>query len=175
MPTYTLVYGAFAVIPIFLLWIYFSWVVIVIGALITALAPDYAVMGEPPRRAHAVGFGDALATLLVLAHAQQAPEMLDLRSIARATSLTVDQAEQLLERMAARGWIARSGSDRYALVYDKDRLLVGDVYREFVLDGRLRSEAVSGETLDRLMAQFAARADEALGLPLGRLLEGHRP
>lgn len=174
MPTYTLVYGAFAVIPIFLLWIYFSWVVIVIGALITALAPDYAVMGEPPRRAHAVGFGDALATLLVLAHAQQGPEMLDLRSIARATSLTVDQAEQLLERMAGRGWIARSGSDRYALVYDKDRLLVGDVYREFVLDGRLRSEAVSAETLDNLMAQFAARADEALGLPLGRLLEGRK-
>ena len=81
---------------------------------------------------------------------------------------------QLLERMATKGWIARSGSDRYALVYDKDRLVVGDVYREFVLDGRLRSEAVSGETLDRLMAQFAARADEALGLPLGRLLEGEK-
>lgn len=174
MPTYTLVYGAFAVIPIFLLWIYFSWVVIVIGALIAALAPDYAVMRETPRETHAVGFGDALATLLLLAHAQQAPEMLGLRSIARATALTVDQAEQLLERMAAKGWIARSGSDRYALVYDKDRLLVGDVYREFVLDGRLRSEAVSGETLDRLMAQFAARADEALGLPLGRLLEDEK-
>src|SRR5262252_8612002 len=174
-PTYTLVYGAFAVIPIFLLWIYFSWVVVVIGALITALAPDFAVMREALRRTHAVGFGDALATLLVLARAQQGPEILDLRSIARATALTVDQSEQLLERMAVKGWVARSGADRYALVYDKDRLRVGDVYREFVLDGRLRSDAVSGETLDRLMAQFTAHADEALGLPLGRLLEEQKP
>ena len=46
IPTYALVYGAFAVIPIFLLWIYFSWVVIVIGALITALAPDFAVLRD---------------------------------------------------------------------------------------------------------------------------------
>ena len=175
MPTYTLVYGAFAVIPIFLLWIYFSWVVIVIGALIAALAPDFAVMREAPRGAHAIGFGDALATLLVLAHAQLGPEVLDLRSIARATALTVDQSEQLLERMALKGWVARSGSDRYALVCDKERLLIGDVYREFVLDGRLRSDAISGQTLDRLMAQFAARADEALGLPLGRLLEEQEP
>jgi len=175
IPTYTLVYGAFAVIPIFLLWIYFSWVVVVIGALITALAPDFAVMREAPRRTHAVGFGDALATLLVLAHAQQGPEILDLRSIARATALTVDQSEQLLERMALKGWVARSGADRYALVYDKERLRVGDVYREFVLDGRLRSDAVSGETLDRLMAQFTSHADEALGLPLGRLLEEQKP
>ena len=58
-PTYTLVYGAFAVIPIFLLWIYFSWVVIVIGALIAALAPDFAALGDAgsPSR---TGIGDVL-------------------------------------------------------------------------------------------------------------------
>jgi len=32
------------------LWIYLSWVVIVIGALITALAPDFAVLREAARR-----------------------------------------------------------------------------------------------------------------------------
>jgi membrane protein len=35
-PTYTLVYGTFSVLPIFLLWIYFSWLVVLFGALITA-------------------------------------------------------------------------------------------------------------------------------------------
>lgn len=171
IPTYTLVYGAFAVIPVFLLWIYFSWVVIVIGALITALAPDFAVLRDTAARA-AVGFGDALATLLVLAHAQQGPGLLDLRSVARAASLTVDQAERLLERMAARGWVARSGGERYAMVCDKERLLVGDVYREFVLSGTGMSSRPYGEALQRVMQQFAASADETLSLPLGRLLEG---
>ena len=171
IPTYALVYGAFAVIPIFLLWVYFSWMVIVIGALITALAPDFAVLRDTAGHA-AVGFRDALATLLVLARAQQGPGLLDLRSVARAASLTVDQAERLLERMAARGWVARSGGERYAMVCDKERLLVGDVYREFVLDGTGMSSRPYGGALESVMQQFAARADETLNLPLGRLLEG---
>lgn len=38
-PTYTLIYGAFAAVPIFLLWLYFSWSVILVGALLTAELP----------------------------------------------------------------------------------------------------------------------------------------
>ncbi|HVQ61513.1 MAG TPA: YihY family inner membrane protein [Burkholderiales bacterium] len=174
IPTYSLVYGAFAVFPIFLLWVYFSWVVVVIGALITALAPDFAVLRDKAGSAVGAGFGDALATLLVLAQAQQGAQVLDLRSIARSASLPVDQAERLLDRMAAHGWVARSGREKYAMVCDKERLLVGDVYREFVLDGRSSSGKTRSEALEKLMAQFVARADEALNLPLGRLLEEQR-
>ena len=39
LPTYTLLYGPFAAIPIFLLWLYISWAVILIGALFTAEIP----------------------------------------------------------------------------------------------------------------------------------------
>jgi membrane protein len=38
-PTYTLVYGPFAAMPIFLIWLYASWTVIVVGALVTAELP----------------------------------------------------------------------------------------------------------------------------------------
>ena len=40
VPTYTMVYGAFATVPLFLLWIYLSWVVTALGAVVTALLPD---------------------------------------------------------------------------------------------------------------------------------------
>jgi membrane protein len=36
VPTYKAVYGAFAAVPVFLLWIYFSWLVTLTAALITA-------------------------------------------------------------------------------------------------------------------------------------------
>jgi len=36
VPTYKAVYGAFAAFPLFLLWVYFSWLVTLIAALITA-------------------------------------------------------------------------------------------------------------------------------------------
>jgi membrane protein len=36
MPTYKAVYGAFAAFPVFLLWVYFSWLVTLTAAIITA-------------------------------------------------------------------------------------------------------------------------------------------
>lgn len=42
LPTYTLIYGAFAAMPIFLLWLYLSWSVILVGALVTAELPGIA-------------------------------------------------------------------------------------------------------------------------------------
>ncbi len=170
-PTYTLVYGAFAAIPIFLLWIYFSWVVIVVGALITALAPDFAVLRDTERYASRAGIGDVLAVLLILARAQQGPELLKLRQIAQRASLTGDQTEPLLQRMVARGWVARSPGDRYGLVCDTEKLLMAEVYHEFVLDGRGPSSAARSEAVKAFLEQFAARADNALSLPLKRLLE----
>jgi membrane protein len=44
VPTYTMVYGAFATVPLFLLWIYLSWVVTALGAVVTALLPDFVGM-----------------------------------------------------------------------------------------------------------------------------------
>src|SRR6266849_2720865 len=170
-PTYTLVYGAFAVVPIFLLWIYLSWVVIIIGALIAALAPDFAVLREAARRSAGSGFSEGLALLLVLARAQQGPELLGMEQIAERVSLTGDRTESHLERMVARGWGARSVGNRYGLVCDTERLLVAEVYREFVLDGRVSPGTERGKALRTLLEQFAVRADEALDLPLKRLLE----
>jgi membrane protein len=40
-PTYTLIYGAFAIIPLFLLWLYLSWVVVLFGATLTASLPAW--------------------------------------------------------------------------------------------------------------------------------------
>jgi membrane protein len=35
-PAYTMIYGAFAIFPLALLWMYFSWVIVLFGATLTA-------------------------------------------------------------------------------------------------------------------------------------------
>jgi membrane protein len=40
LPAYTVVYGAFAAMPIFLAWLYLSWTVILVGALVVAELPS---------------------------------------------------------------------------------------------------------------------------------------
>ncbi|GHU27338.1 hypothetical protein AGMMS50256_06990 [Betaproteobacteria bacterium] len=40
-PSVTLVYGAFATVPIFLLWLYLSWAMILLGALVAVTLPEF--------------------------------------------------------------------------------------------------------------------------------------
>jgi len=51
VPTYRTVYGAFAVIPVFLLWVYFSWLVTLTAALVAANLARVAARTRPPPRA----------------------------------------------------------------------------------------------------------------------------
>ena len=39
-PAYSTIYGAFATVPIFLIWIYLGWVIVLLGAVIAAYAPS---------------------------------------------------------------------------------------------------------------------------------------
>jgi membrane protein len=41
VPTYTLVYGAFSTLLIFLVWLYLSWLIVLAGATFTAMLSDY--------------------------------------------------------------------------------------------------------------------------------------
>lgn len=49
VPTYSAVYGAFATVPILLIWIYTAWVIVLLGAALTAYVPSL-IAGIPRRR-----------------------------------------------------------------------------------------------------------------------------
>lgn len=165
-PTYSAVYGAFAAVPLFLLWLYLSWVAVLAGAVIAAMLPGYQ---SRDRRGGAAGqqFYDALALLGELARAQRSGETRALGILARHLQLAPEQCERLLARMEQAGWVAQSGGERWLLAREARALAVADVYRLFVLDERAGDKAL-GAIVSGHQADVARR----MQVPLSELCSG---
>ena len=71
-PTYTVIYGAFATLPIFLLWIYLSWLAVLLGATLASSAPLIRLGRWEINRYPGAPFVDALDALRALRKAQAA-------------------------------------------------------------------------------------------------------
>jgi membrane protein len=133
VPTYTLIYGAFATIPIFLVWLYLSWLVVLTGAIFTAMLPVFRA--KPDRhRVPGEALADALGVLGALARAHREGRVVPLNRLAREQRLLPDRCEEILERAAALRWAARTERDGWVLSRDASRIQVGDIYRAFVFD-----------------------------------------
>ena len=72
VPTYSVVYGAFATLPILLIWIYVVWVIVLLGAALTAYLPSLLAGGTQRRLEHGWQFQLSLEALQQLERAQVA-------------------------------------------------------------------------------------------------------
>jgi membrane protein len=133
VPTYTLIYGAFATIPIFLVWLYLSWLVVLTGGILTAMLPAYR---SKPERHRVTGeaLADAVGVLSRLARAHREGHTVPLNTLSRELRILPDRVEEILERAKALGWAARTEKDRWILARDPSTIHLADVYRTFVFD-----------------------------------------
>ena len=133
VPTYTLIYGAFATIPIFLVWLYMSWLVVLTGAIFTAMLP---VFRAKPERHRVTGedLADALGVLGALAQAHREGLVIGLNTLARQQRILPDRCEQILERAAMLGWATRTDRDGWVLARDASTIQMAEIYRAYVFD-----------------------------------------
>ncbi|MFN3985185.1 MAG: YihY family inner membrane protein [Rhodocyclaceae bacterium] len=132
-PTYTLVYGTFAALPIFLVWLYMSWVVVLLGAILAATFPSFferklTLGANPGDKAWA-----ALDMLAALTRARRAGGSADFETLRAHAGVSQDVAESILGEMRDIGWVARTDEHGWVLAKNADLLTLAHVIDQFAL------------------------------------------
>ncbi len=125
MSTFSLVYGAFATLPILLVWIYMSWVIVLLGAVLVASWPGLAMGHVRDTQAPGAPFQLALDTLRELKKAQTGGlHGASLTSLAEGLQADPLQMQQVLEQLQQLDWVGLLNEDapgqapRYVLLID---------------------------------------------------------
>lgn len=173
-PSYTLVYGTFATVPIFLIWIYLSWLMVLSGAVLVAVLPEWRDRVRLRRAAPGTDFFGALAMLRLLASVRTSGTAPTLTELAGAAALPAERAERVLETMDTLQWVTRAAGDRWVETRDASLIRVRDVFRVFVFTPPPPA-AGGADPLDALAVELAGRLDEAMGQTVEELFASVRP
>ncbi|MEK6663540.1 MAG: YihY family inner membrane protein [Pseudomonadota bacterium] len=172
-PTYTLIYGAFATFPIFLLWIYFSWLVILLGAVIAAALSHWRGGTWQIIRAPGWQFEAALRLLQALAEAQRAGHSIKLAWLSQHVDLGLDEMEALLDRLAQANFVRRADKDAWLLLRAPQEISTADVFRLFVFDAKSKSAA--DDAYQTLLGKLGEQYQATLTPTLADLLPAPAP
>jgi membrane protein len=108
VPTYAMVYGAFATLPILLIWIYVAWVIVLLGAVIAASLPGLHSAIKQRPRAPGQSFQLALETLQALDQARSGVARgLTPAQLAGQLRVTVARLEPVLATLRGLDWAAQ--------------------------------------------------------------------
>ncbi|HEX3637183.1 MAG TPA: YihY family inner membrane protein [Paraburkholderia sp.] len=176
IPTYTAVYGAFAAVPLFLLWMYLCWFIALAGAMIASALPAIRIGQFHRPTFEGSDLFDSLELLARLSEARDAGTRgYTVQELSRMLRREMDTTIKLLQKLEEIEWIARLQEDglrpHFLLLANPAQITVEQLFDLFVIDRaeleyqlQLHATRVDGETL------LAALENDKLKVTLAALL-----
>jgi membrane protein len=147
VPTYSAVYGAFATLPILLVWIYLAWIIVLMGAVITAYLPSLLAGVSRRGGAHGWQFQLALESLQSLEHSRDStPRGMPASALAQQLRVDVLALEPVLDTLMQLDWVGQlvdTDSDkasRFVLLVNPDSITIEPLVDALLLDRTLATD-----------------------------------
>jgi membrane protein len=126
---YSTVYGALAVIPIFLLWMYIAWMAVLLGAVVAAALPNWRIdqrIGNVP--ADGVRLGLSLALIAALAQAQRRGETRSTPALAAELGVATTVIDEHVKPLAEAGFAAHTQTGSWVLAWSPKSATLHNLY-----------------------------------------------
>lgn len=165
--SYELVYGTFAAIPIFLVWLNLMWMLTLAGAVLTASLSYWE--GDAFRRSFGSGgrFDDVLKILFLLSRAQKQGKSMKIQQFRSHINMGYDELGDLLEQLAAKGYIAQSRRSGWLLKTHPENIRVAELFALFVY----RSSELDNDDIGRAVQQVMEPSLAATDMTLAEFIK----
>lgn len=132
VPTFSAVYGAFATVPILLIWVYVAWVIVLLGAVVAAYSPS--LRSGIARRGDTPGWNFQLA-IEILQALSKADAGKNLNKLSKELRVDDLQLEAPLETLIDLDWIAKldEEEERFVILIDPSKKLLKPLTERLLL------------------------------------------
>lgn len=132
--SYETIYGAVAAVPVFLIWIYASWTVIILGAVVAAAIPDWRMARAAVLRLHLKAPGKLTVAIALLAKLyQQAQTGGAVAEEELVETIPIEARDEIFNILEASGYVLQTEDGSVVLARDLHTTTVFELATEMEL------------------------------------------